>query len=119
MKMNNKQENTKLQEAQTRINSEINRVLRKLLTEAFCDLTAAPERESLDFREIRALMKGIKTGAQLYSMGIATLIKHLGFSEYLNEYTRDLRKRNDQGIFALTDSLAPPPPEARKGGKND
>jgi hypothetical protein len=117
--MNNKQEKTKLLEAQTRINSEITQVLRELLTEAFCDLTASPEHKSLEFKEIRALMKGIKTGAQLYSMGIATLIKHLGFGEHLNEYTRDLKKQNDQGIFALTDSLAPPPPEARKGGHTD
>jgi hypothetical protein len=116
--MNNEQEKMKLQEeTQARINAEIIQVLKELLSEAFCDLTAAPERESLDFKEIRALMRGIKTGAQLYSMGIATLIKHLGFSEYLNEYTRDLRKQNDQGIFALIDSLAPPPPKTRKGGK--
>jgi rubrerythrin len=119
MKMNNKQEKIELQETQARINAEIIQVLKELLAKAFCDLTAAPERESLEFKEIRALMKGIKTGAQLYSMGIATLIKHLGFSEYLNEYTRDLRKQNDQGGFALIDSLAPPPPETGKGGNND
>jgi hypothetical protein len=115
--MNN--EKTKLSEAQTRINNEINRVLGELLREAINDLTTKPERKSLEFKEIRALMKGIKTGAQLYSEGIATLIKHLGFGEHLNKYTRDLRKQNDQGIFALIDSLAPPPPETQKGSKND
>jgi hypothetical protein len=117
--MTDTQEKKDMLKAQARINNEINRIFSELFKEALNDLTAKPKRNSLEFKEIRALMKGIKTGAELYSAGIATLLKHLDLDKYLVDYTRDLRKQNDQGIFALIDSLSPPPPETQKGGHND
>jgi hypothetical protein len=88
--MNNEQENIKLEEEHERTQCkfiiELNQILAELLQSAIINLTAETKSDKLEFKEIKALMIGIRAGVELYSKGIATNIKYLERREYLIDY---------------------------------
>jgi glutamyl-tRNA reductase len=115
----NKQEKADLKKACARVSKELRQVCQKLLEQSMLDLVTDSKSKLLEFKEIRAFMKGLKTGAQFYSEGIVVILNDLTNEKGLHHLVTKLKELNDQQIFALIDSIAPPPPEAQRIHLND
>jgi hypothetical protein len=111
--MTDEKEKPEAEEGFIRLHSEVNKKFDELLKQDMFYLTRTRKPKYFEFNEMRVLMKGMKSGAELYSAGIMSIIKNLNLEEFVIDYIGRLIKINDYGIFNLLDSFSPPPP--RKG----
>jgi hypothetical protein len=115
----NKQEEKYMDKANDLANRKLRQVCQKLLHQSILDLVTDSKSNSLEFKEIRAFMKGLKTGTQFYSEGMVVIRKYLTDDKDIRRLIARLKELNDQKISALIDSIAAPPPEAQKIYLND